>query len=246
MKNSLYTLICTVFISFALSASSVFAQQSEAPTADVPIGTLIYFEGAVSTGSINDWSDAEINQKLYRTLSIKTGPEASAEVRWNNGLKTVIGPNSEQQLGPLYDNLDPAVKNKSQSIWGEFMALFSEKANEATQEEGGIRRNKATVRQKPGKNELYWKQMREVTFEEASEQYKNGEYKQAVTLLEAFLEQKPKDPRASLMLFALGHSYVELNNLTKAQKVYRQFLNRYPDDIMADKARQFLTLASNE
>jgi len=227
-------------LGFALMIFSItlaaHAQNNEKET----LGTLIYFEGEVKVSKNDTLKDAAINQKVGEGDLIRTGNEATAEIRWNGGIKTVIGPNSEQDIASLFNSVDEDLKSNTQNIWSDFRNLFTSKSSETTQEEGGIRRSKAEVDEAAAPNELYWKKIEEVSYADAANEYNNENYVKSIKLFETYLEQKPNAENVNFALFALGHSYVELNNIEKAEEVFQKLENDFPDDPLAVKAEQFL------
>ena len=229
-------LSATLLISLLAITCSSHAQNKDKDW----LGILIYFEGDVKISNSDTLKDAVINQKLSEKDVVQTGNEAAAEIRWQDGLKSYVGPNSSQNIATLHGSLNKNAKSKNQSIWSDFQNLFTSKSTENTQEEGGIRRSKAEVDEPAAPDELYWKEFKKITFEKAAEEYENENFVKSVKLFESFLDQNPNAENANYAHFALGHSYVELNNVERAQEVFKELKENFPDDPLAEKSEQFL------
>ena len=98
----------------------------------------------------------------------------------------------------------------------------------------------AQVRAKPGKSELYWKNNKEVKFDDAASLYKGGDFAKAANSFRLFILQKPKDPKAKFAIFAMGHCYVELNNPAKAREIFQDFIVKFPGDELIAQANEAL------
>lgn len=205
------------------------------------LGKITYLEGSVKV--LKDgkfWVPITIGSELYHNNSIKTGIGAIAEIDWINGSKSKVGPNSELFILDLYESSGKNVKAKTANLWGGFVKVFSADATASKQEEGGIRRSMAEVRSKPGKSELYWKETKEVDFQEASDMYTKKDYVKSAVLFDQFLAQKPRDKNAQKARFALAHCYVEMNNPVKAKQLLVDFIERYPDGELTETAKLVL------
>lgn len=205
------------------------------------IGKVIYLEGSVKL--LKDgrfWIPAKIGDEILIENKIKTGLNALVEIDWINGNKSKIAQNSELDALALYENSGKNVKAKTANLWGGFAKVFSEEATAKKQEEGGIRRNMAEVRSKPGRSELYWKETQEVSFDEASTAYTKKDYTKAAQLFDQFISQKPRDAQIPKARFALAHCYVEMNNPVKAKELLTDFIERYPDHELTEVAKKVL------
>lgn len=230
-------ILAILFISILLSAQVVVAQDSTS----TQLGKITYIEGSVKI--LKDgkfWVPITIGSEVYHNNTIKTGIGALAEIDWINGSKSKVGPNSELSILDLYESSGKNVKAKTANLWGGFVKVFSADATASKQEEGGIRRSMAEVRSKPGKNELYWKENKEVDFQEASDMYQKKEYSKSAVLFDQFLAQKPRDKNAQKARFALAHCYVEMNNPVKAKQLLIDFIERYPDGELTETAKLVL------
>lgn len=232
MRSSLLLLF-----TFLLLIKTSVAQDSTS----AQLGKITYLEGSVKV--LKDgrfWVPITIGSEVYHNNSIKTGMGALAEIDWINGNKSKIGPNSELSILDLYESSSKNVKAKTANLWGGFVKVFSADATASKQEEGGIRRSMAEVRSKPGKSELYWKQTKEVTFQEASDMYTKKEYAKSAVLFDQYIAQKPRDANAQKARFALAHCYIEMNNPVKAKQLLIDFIERYPDGELTATAKLVL------
>jgi len=239
MKFSTLSISITILL-----ISSLLSNAQE--TKNKPLGALIYFEGKVEIKKDTTWSPASINQKVYEYNVVRTGHDATVEIRWNNGIKSAMGPKSQQHITELYNSIDTETVKQTQSIWEDFKNLFVSNNEEGEQEEGGIRRSKVEAETTAAPNEVYWKKMEKVEYETAADAYQKENYLEAVQLLQAFLDQKHESDRYPYALFALAHSYVELNNLNKAQTIFQELVSRYPGDKLAEKAEEFLMVINDK
>ena len=216
-----------------LVAGSAFAQSGN------PIGEITYVEGTVRLQNNGAWAPAQMKQKVYAGQTIETGTDGSVEIRWTNSSKTVVEGARRQAVQALFENSGKNVKSGSDGFWTSFKGLLKNKNNDK-QQEGGIRRSEVEVKSQPTRNDMYWKVDEEVSFETAAGYYESQEYPKAARAFRLFLEQRPKDPRAKLAMFALGHCYVEMNNIGEAKEMFKQFTEKYPDDELVEQSRQML------
>lgn len=202
------------------------------------LGEITYFEGRVklSVADSNTWAPVSLHQSVYDNQSIKTSFESAVEIKWINGSKSSIGARTQQNIASLYGNSSKNVKSKTESIWGNFLALFSEKSSES-QEEGGIRRSQVLV-EDTSEDDFSFEE--EMTFEKCSKLYETKSYLKAVNAFTKFLSQQPNHPKAPFALFAKGHCYIEMNNLEKARETYQDFIVKYPNHSLAKSANDIL------
>jgi TolA-binding protein len=226
----------TILLSFVLALFTFmgYAQTTDSPT----VGKIEYYEGNVMIGSGSEWSAAKINADVKGDQSIRTVGDAMAEVTWNSGVKSVIGPNSNIPVKSLLDGSTSNAKEQTQGSFNNFKRIFSEKeANNRTQE-GGIRRMEAEEREKPAKDEIYWKSDKEIFFDEAYAIYESGDYVEAIKNLQGFIDQKPKDEMVRYAYFALGHSYIMTNNTVKAKEIFSRFIRQFPGEDLTAEAEK--------
>jgi TolA-binding protein len=220
--------ILSSFLLFVGVAGTAWAQDAapaEEPIPDQTVGTLVYYEGAVAVAQAEEaWSEAKIEQALRPTHTLRTGPNASAEIQWGNGTSTVVGPGTTQSIASLYEEAKKEKQaNASQDglIQG-FVRLFAE-SSPSGDGSGGIRRGRPTV-----------------TFAEAAGVYRDKHYRKAVRKLSLYLDQNPLSPKAKMARFALGHCYLELNNPLQAKAAFEAVSQNYPEHALADRARKVL------
>lgn len=225
-----FTLLCTIL----LSVFQISAQNSDEAT----LGKIVYYEGKVQVGHSGEWKDVRLDGVVHKNQHIRTQSDALAEINWNNGVKTVVGPDSEISVLALMNGSSSAAKQKTEGSFTNFKQIFSNTTAQKRSQEGGIRREESTERSKPAKDELYWKESEEVAFEDAFALYESGNYQEAILSLQTFLLQKPKDEMAKFAWFALCHSYLNSNNSIKAAELMDRFLMNYPDDELAPEAER--------
>lgn len=218
--------LLSALLLFALTNSG-WAQDTSPSAETAPekaVGTLVYFEGAVEVAhSGQDWSTATIDQYLRPTHTLRTGENASAEIRWSNGTSTVIGPESTQSIAALFKRAQKKLKpSEEDGVVQKFVDLFADSRN-AEKGSGGIRRGRPSV-----------------SFVEAAHTYKNGHYRKAVRKLHLYLQQNPLSPKAKKIRFALGHCYLELNNPLQAETEFKTIVQTYPDHSIANRAEKIL------
>lgn len=214
--------------------TSLFAQTSI-------LGKIIYYEGKVELGKENKWSPVKLNNEVSSDQSIKTGASAMAEILWNSGTKTVVGANSTANISDLHKSSSSKVKAETEGVFTGFKAKANTRAVAKRSEEGGIRRDLVETDTTTASEEVvYWKEDREISFEEAYAFYENKEYTKAISALHAFLMQKPKNEMAPIAMFALGHAYIMSNNNIKAKEIFSNFVSLYPNDALRADADKVL------
>ena len=109
------------------------------------VGQILYLEGSVEVRAPNGlWSAARIDQQLRRNQQVRTGPAASVEIKWQNGTKSTVGPQTTTKVGPLYDDIISQSSQESEGIVGRFMDLF-QGSSPSSNDVGGIRRASAEM-----------------------------------------------------------------------------------------------------
>ncbi len=237
MTNSPVNFPVAVLFALCLSFISAFSiAQSTVPT----LGKIIYLEGKVEVSVDEAWVPAKMNHTLQASQSIRTRGNGMAEIQWASGSKTVVGPNSALSIGELAKDQSAEKKNAANGSLTSFKRMFTESTASARKEEGGIRRNKAVIDETNSNDGIYWKQEREISFEEAAEFYTNEDYGRAISALNAFLQQKPEHEKAPMASVALAHAYIEVNNVPKARQLFEAFLDQYPDHALSSDVRTTL------
>ncbi len=204
------------------------------------VGKIVYMEGRVELGSESKWTAAKMNAPVRRNQMIRTPGDGMAEIAWSNGTKTVVGPNSKLNVQSLYTGSTGKAKAETEGVFNDFKRMFSTAGDSRRAEEGGIRRSIAEVQSRQGSDEMYWKEDREISYEEASAFYEAGEYAKAIAAFQAFLHQKPTHEMAKYAMFAMGHSYVMTNNSVKAQEIFQEFIVKYASDPLKGEAEKVL------
>jgi TolA-binding protein len=204
------------------------------------VGKIVYLEGRVEVGNDARWTPAKMNAPVRRNQQIRTPGDGMAEISWSNGTKTVVGPNSKLSIAALYTGSTGKSKAQTDNMFNDFKRMFST-ANETRRgEEGGIRRSMAEVQARQNADEIYWKEDREISYDEAVTFYESGEYAKAIAAFQAFLHQKPTHEMAPFAEFALGHSYVMVNNPVRAKEIFEGIIARYPNDPLKGEAEKIL------
>lgn len=204
------------------------------------VGTLVYFEGAVEVKSPEEvWAAATIDQPLHREQQIRTGPTARAEIKWQNGTKSTIGPQSTQTVGALYEHVDAHPGQRREGIVDKFVDLFQGQAS-SSDDVGGIRRAEAEVEPQSEPGGLYWKTFEEVSFDDAQQHVQQKDYAAAARAFHLFLQQNPDHPKAPNAKLGMGLSYLKLNNPVQARSALQSLVSDYPDDPLTDRARTIL------
>lgn len=202
-------------------------------------GKVVYYEGKVETGKDPNWTRVKINSTLNKNDMIRTAPDATAEIVWNNGTKTVVGPGSKIEVNALLAGTTSNSKAATEGVFGEFMTVFKTGPGAKRTEEGGIRRSEADKKEK---EDLYWKQSKPISFSEAFSIYESKDYGKAITALQAFINQQPQDDMAKYAMFALGHAYIMSNNTVKAREIFQNFVVLYANDSLKADAEKVLAL----
>lgn len=216
---------------------ALFSFQVNAQSADtVQLGKIVYYEGKVELGTGASWAKPKINMPVRKGQHIRTTGDAMAEIVWSNGIKSVVGPGSNIGVQALYASSSKSPKVETEGI---FTNVKNKAGNEQKRSEvGGIRRSETESGPKNEDNQnIYWKEDKEIVFEEAYTIYEGKDYAKAIAALQAFIHQKPRDPMAKYASFALGHCYIMENNPIKAKEIFEQFLVQYPNDPLKQDAQ---------
>ncbi|MBX7052782.1 MAG: tetratricopeptide repeat protein [Flavobacteriales bacterium] len=226
MKQTLLTLFLLAMVQVCFTQNDV-------------AGKVVYYEGKVETGKDPNWTRVKINFPVKKNEMIKTAPDATAEIVWNNGTKTIVGPGSKLEINALLAGSTGNSKAATEGVFGEFMTVFKTGPGAKRTEEGGIRRSEADKKEK---EDLYWKQDKPITFAEAFSFYESKDYGKAITALQAFINQQPQDDMSKYAMFALGHSYIMSNNNIKAKEIFQNFVVLYANDPLKADAEKVLAL----
>lgn len=226
-----------LLLACALPLATV-AQNDTSGSSNAAVGTLVYFEGSVEVKGGGTWSSATIEQSLRRGQSLRTGPTASAEIKWQNGTTSTIGPQTTQKVGPLYDKIASAASGDGGGVVDDFVELF-EGESSSSSDVGGIRRASVET-DTPGPGELYWKTFEEVSFADAQTLFQDENYAKAARTFHLFLQQHPGHTKAPKAKLGMGLCYLKLNNPTQARSAFEALVADHPDDPLADRARKML------
>lgn len=228
------TLICFLLV---LGSNLVNAQG----TTNNQVGKITYLEGQATLTAGSQAVNAGINTPILYLQTIKTATKSVVEISWTNGSKTTVEPSSTYLIKDLYDQSNSKALAQSESVFSGFKKVFRAANESRKAEEGGIRRSKVNADTLPKPDQLYWKEDREVSFEEASTFYEKGDYAKAIWAFRTFLDQKPMDSMAKYATFALGHAYLLANNQVKAREVFEKFILKYSNDELKNQAEMVLT-----
>jgi TolA-binding protein len=203
------------------------------------LGKIVYYEGKVLVGNGTEMNPIRLNNEVFGDQFIKTIGDAMAEIQWSNGVKSVVGPQSNLSIQSLSKGSSSSAKSSTEGVFREFKVKVNKGTSAKRSEEGGIRRDEVKTDGKT-EGEIYWKEDKEILFSEAYAFYENGEYAKAIAALHAFINQKPKDDMVKYAWFALGHSYIMSNNPAKAQEIFTRFVSDFPNDELSKDANVIL------
>lgn len=215
-----------------------------AQTNSAVLGKITYMEGKVDILSGTTTIPAKINAELSDGQSIKTGPKSTVEISWNNGAKTSVEPSANYTLKDLHAKSKNQSVAQTESVFANFKKTFSNAGASRRAEEGGIRRSQVKQDTVPDGTKLYWKEDQEMTYEDASRYYEKADYVKAIWAFKVFLDQRPMDTMSKYAMFALGHSYIMVNNPVKAKETFEKFIIKYSSDALKDQAVQVLSKLS--
>lgn len=204
------------------------------------VGKVTYMEGQASLLQGSQSLPVNINTPILYLQTIKTSAKSVVEITWTNGAKTTVEPSSMYLVKDLYDQSNSKALAQSESVFSGFKKVFRSATESKRAEEGGIRRSKVAADTMPKPDQLYWKEDKEVSFEEASAIYEKGDYVKSVWAFKTFLDQKPMDAMAKYATFALGHSYLMVNNQVKAREIFEKFIVKYSTDELKNQAEMVL------
>jgi len=234
------TLILCLFIS-AIFSLQLFAQSG------TQLGKVVYLEGTAQVIIGTTTTAIKVNTVVYNNQTIKTAAKSVVEIQWSNGSKTSVEPLSSYSVQALFDQSGGQALAQSENVFAGFKKIFKEATDSKRAEVGGIRRSKAKADTINNPEQTYWKEDKEISFEEASVFYEKGDYVKSVWAFKTFLDQKPLDGMSKYAMFALGHSYLKINNQQKAKDIFEQFIAKYNGDDLRTQAETVLAkfVASN-
>lgn len=211
------------------------------------LGKVVYLEGTAQALAGSTITPIKVNTVLYNNQTIKTAAKSIVEIQWSNGSKTSVEPLSSYAVQTLFDQSGGQALAQSENVFAGFKKIFKEASDSKRAEVGGIRRSKAKADTVNNPDQTYWKEDKEISFEEASVFYEKGDYVKSVWAFKTFLDQKPMDSMAKYAMFALGHSYLKINNQQKAKDIFEQFIAKYNSDDLRAQAETVLAkfVASN-
>ncbi len=225
---------------FIIFAASFGYSMSTAAQSNVQLGKVTYMEGNSQLVAGATTIAVKINTIVYGNQQIKTAPKSIVEIQWSNGAKTTVEPSSVYNVQDLFSQSSGQALAQSEGVFSGFKKIFREASESKRSEVGGIRRAKGDVDSITSPDKLYWKEDKEITFEEASTFYERGDYVKAVWAFKTFLDQKPMNEMAKYAMFALGHSYLKINNQTKAKELFELFISKYSNDDLRSQAESVL------
>ncbi|MBK6391695.1 MAG: tetratricopeptide repeat protein [Saprospiraceae bacterium] len=231
-RKSLIT--CFAFFLCVFSVS-VYAQVGKSQ-----LGKVTYLEGQAQLTNDQVTTPVGINTVLYANQYIKTAPKSVVEILWSNGAKTSIEPSATYAVKDLFSQSGGQALAQNESVFTGFKKVFRSATESKRAEEGGIRRSKAKADTMLNPDQLYWKEDKEITFDEASTYYEKGDFVKAVYAFKTFLDQQPMSEMAKYATFALGHSYLRINNQVKARELFEQFILKYSNDELRVQAESVL------
>lgn len=234
------TLLICILVN-ALFSLQLFAQNG------TQLGKVVYLEGTAQAIAGNTMTPIKVNTVLFNNQTIKTAAKSIVEIQWSNGSKTTVEPLSSYAVQSLFDHSGGQALAQSENLFAGFKKIFKEATDSKRAELGGIRRSKAKADTINNPDQTYWKEDKEISFEEASVYYEKGDYVKSVWAFRTFLDQKPMDTMAKYAMFALGHSYLKINNQAKAKDIFEQFIAKYNSDDLRTQAETVLAkfVASN-
>ncbi len=228
------------YLMLLLAAFALHGAANSQSSDTASVGKIVYYEGKVELGNDPKWNVVRINTAVRRNQFIRTTGDAIAEIVWSNGAKSFVGPNSRISVQALFSGSNGNAKARTEGTFNNFKTMFNATASTKRTEEGGIRRSKEEAKKKPGNEDVYWKQDKEISFAEAFSFYEGREYNKAIPALQAFLNQKPGDEMARYAAFALGHSYIISNNPVKAKEIFERIVLDYSGDPLQAEAQKIL------
>ncbi len=231
----LKSLLTLLVLFLTISWSGISAQ-----TSALQLGKVTYLEGQAQLSVANTNIPVAINTIVYANQTLKTAPKSVVEILWSNGSKTTIEPSSVYSIKDLHAQSGSQALVQSETVFSGFKKVFRSATESKRAEEGGIRRTQAKVDTIVSPDQLYWKEDKEITFEEASVYYEKGDFVKAVYAFKTFLDQKPMNEMAKYATFALGHSYLKINNQVKARELFEQFILKYSSDELRTQAESVL------
>ncbi len=229
----LYTTSSKAFIILLLLAA-IWPQSNE------EIGKITYFEGRVEVTVNEVWTPANLNQVLRNNQSVRTGSSSRAEITWANGEVTLLGDNESHNAGELLVSFQQRRSAQAEGVFSRFREMFRSQSDDRRQQEGGIRRDAAEVEARPVPGELYWAVDEPVDLENAFEIYESGDFRAAIEKFTLYIDQQPNSPFMADALFFLGHSYLEMNNVSRAVSLFNRINLNFPGSEYARASREIL------
>lgn len=205
------------FFIFILTLSLAVSAQNK-------IASLYYYEGTVHiTDKSGKNIEAKLNISLTDDLKITTSEESFAEIKWNEGETSVIGPNSKQNLKELRSSYFASKNSKS------LKRLFTS-GDRNNKEIGGIRRDAIMFDTKDPQTAL----------EIAEAFFTSKQYLKAINVYAFFSNSFPNDNQIPKALFNSSLCYLELNNPIKCKELLTQLIEKFPNSSLTNKAKKIV------
>jgi hypothetical protein len=238
MNNNIFDWIMGTIISVLMIIGITAA--INAPKSYGDLGQVAYIEGDAEINNGQNWKPLKLSTGVGENDIIRTGPDCIVEIDWwNRGGKSTLESDGTFIIGDLWEaNKNPLPARSG--VFANFRKIFKE-VNAVTSEEGGIRRSGVFLEDYHDPKKLYWKEGPEVSYEEAAAIYEGLDYPRAAQAFKLFMSQKPRDRRVKYAMFALGHSYVMMNNHLAAKETFELFVAQFNGDPLKRDAESLLT-----
>lgn len=196
-----------------------------------PVGKVSFFLGDVQVkDTINQaYKPVVMNAIIHQEAYVKTGPDASLEIKWNNGTTYVVAANASVSISKLMAeaNANPNWRSKMSSKVNNLKLQNKQSAKSVA----GIRRDEVEVKKE---STLFWYVDTNFVLEDAITLYDNKDYTTAIPIFEGVINQGPLKQDAELSHAYLIMIYEELGDKAKQKKHTELLKADFPDSTTLD------------
>jgi tetratricopeptide (TPR) repeat protein len=196
-----------------------------------PVGKINFFLGEVQMKDNQNlaYKTATMNAVVHQEGYVKTGPDASLEIKWTNGCVSKVDPNKQLSIAKLLEeaNANPNWRNKLANKASGLKLQSKQSAKSVA----GIRRDEVEVKKE---SSLFWYTETPLVIDDAIAFFDNKNYTSAIPIFEGVIEQGPLKRDAELAHTYLILIYDELGDKTKMKQHVETLKADFPESSTLD------------
>lgn len=196
-----------------------------------PVGKVNFYLGDVQIKDNQNqaYRPAVLNGIVHQEGFVKTGPDASIEIKWTNGCVSKVSSNSQKSIAKLLEesNANPNWRNKLASKASNLKLQSKQSAKSVA----GIRRDEVEVKKE---SSLFWYTETPLNLDTAQAFFDNKDYASAIPIFEGVINQGPLKKDAELSHSYLILIYDELGDKAKLKQHVDSLKADFPDSSTLD------------